>query len=271
MKIRTFVVFCFGGYKMKLNMLLGTMLALLCGSSAYAHFGMVIPSDNMVMQTENRTLTIDASFSHPMEIIGMDLVKPKVFMVKENGNTHDLLGQLKPAAVMGHKAWSLKYPLKMPGIYTFCMEPQPYWEPAEDCYIIHYTKTVVAAFGDDENWDAEAGLATEIVPLSMPFAQYAGNLFRGIVKVNGKAVPYADVEIEYYNKDKKASAPNDYMVTQAVKADGNGVFAYTVPRSGWWGFAALTTADYTIKKDGEDKDVEQGAVIWVHFEDWQEK
>lgn len=27
------------------------------------------------------------------------------------------------------------------------MEPQPYWEPTEDCYIIHYTKAVVTAFG----------------------------------------------------------------------------------------------------------------------------
>ena len=35
----------------------------------------------------------------------------------------------------------------------FYMEPKPYWEPAEDCFIIHYTKTVVTAFGDDEGWD----------------------------------------------------------------------------------------------------------------------
>jgi len=55
---------------------------------------------------------------------------------------------------------------KRPGVYAFFMEPNPYWEPAEDCFIVHYTKTVVTAFGDDEGWDEEIGLKTEIVPLS---------------------------------------------------------------------------------------------------------
>ena len=59
------------------------------------------------------------------------------------------------------------------------------------------------------------------------------------------------------------------MVTQTIKADGNGVFTYAPPASGWWGFAALNTADYTIEHDGEDKDVEMGAVIWVYFHDWK--
>ena len=61
------------------------------------------------------------------------------------------------------------------------------------------------------------------------------------------------------------------MVTQVVKSDRNGVFTYAVPRSGWWGFAALTTADFKLKKDGKDKAVEIGGVIWVYFQDWQMK
>nr|MDJ0885402.1 DUF4198 domain-containing protein [Desulfobacterales bacterium] len=136
-------------------------------------------------------------------------------------------------------------------------------------FIIHYTKTVVTAFGDDDGWDREVGLKTEIVPLSKPYGLYAGNLFQGIVKFDGRPVPYAAVEVEYYNRDLAARAPTDYMVTQTVKADQNGVFAYAAPRAGWWGFAALNTADYTLKADGVDKEVELGAVIWVKFEDWQ--
>lgn len=236
-----------------------------------AHFGMVIPSDSMIMQNENRTLSIDASFSHPFEMIGMELVKPKSFFVVTGGKKTDVLGQLKKTKVMGQTAWHLDYPVKMPGIHTICMEPQPYFEPAEDCFIIHYTKTVVAAFGDDEGWDAEIGFKTEIVPLSKPFALYAGNVFQGIVKVNGKPKPYADVEIEFYNKDKKVKAPSEYMVTQSVKADANGVFTYAAPQAGWWGFAALTTSDKKMKKGAVDKDVELGAVLWVHFESWNKR
>jgi cobalt/nickel transport protein len=78
--------------------------------------------------------------------------------------------------------------------------------------------------------------------------------------------------VEYYNRDKKAKAPTDYMVTQTIKADQNGVFTYAAPRSGWWGFAALNEADFKLKlKSGEEKGVELGAVIWVKFEEWQAK
>jgi cobalt/nickel transport protein len=242
---------------------------VLFSSPVMAHFGMVIPSDSMVMQADSRTLRVTLSFSHPMEMVGMELKKPTVFAVSANGKNQSLLGQLKPATVMGHEAWTADYPIKRPGIYMFYMEPQPYWEPAEDCFIVHITKTVVTAFGDDEGWDAELGLKTEIVPLAKPYGLYAGNVFQGIVKVDGKPVAYADVEVEYYNRDKTAHAPTDYMVTQTVKADGNGIFTYSAPVSGWWGFAALNTAGFTIKHDGKDKDVEMGAVIWVYFHDWK--
>jgi cobalt/nickel transport protein len=242
---------------------------ILIASNAMAHFGMLIPSDTMVMQTDDRTVKLTLSFSHPMERVGMDMEKPKTFAVMANGKEQDLLGRLKPATVMDHKAWTADYPIKRPGVYIFHMEPTPYWEPAEDCYIVHITKTVVTAFGDDEGWDRELGLKTEIVPLAKPYGLYAGNVFQGIVKLNGKPVPYAAVEVEFYNRDKKAHAPTDYMVTQTIKADGNGVFTYATPASGWWGFAALNPADYTIKHDGVDKEVELGAVIWVYFHDWK--
>lgn len=236
---------------------------------AFAHFGMVIPSDSMVMQKDRKTITLALSFSHPFEIIGMELEKPKAFSVDISGVKTDLLPTLKPTKVMGKTAWIADYAVKRPGVYMFYMEPKPYWEPAEDCFIIHYTKTVVTAFGDDEGWDSEIGLKTEIIPLSKPYGLYSGNVFQGIVKLNGKPVANAAVEVEFFNPDKKAEAPTDYMVTQTVKADQNGVFTYGIPHDGWWGFAALNTADYTIKHNGEDKEVELGAVIWVNVHPWK--
>jgi cobalt/nickel transport protein len=258
---------------MKTIRLLTTLgaLVLLWGPSASAHFGMVIPSDAMVMQEDDRNLTLQLSFSHPFEMVGMELVNPKSFGVMANGQKEDLGGTLKPIKVMDRPAWQSDYAIKRPGVYMFYMEPQPYWEPAEDLFIIHYTKTVVTAFGDDEGWDAEMGLKTEIVPLSKPYGLYAGNVFQGVVKLDGQPVPNAEVEIEYYNREKKAAAPTDYMVTQTIKADQNGVFTYAAPQSGWWGFSALNEADFTLKHEGQDKGVEIGAVLWVHFEPWQEK
>jgi len=247
------------------------VLSLWTANPASAHYGMVIPSDSMVMQGEEKTVNLKLSFSHPFELIGMELEKPQAFGVFFNGEKEDLLNTLKKAQIIKHTGWETDYTIKRPGVYMFYMEPKPYWEPAEDCFIVHYTKTVVAAFGDDEGWDKEVGIKTEIIPLSKPYGLYAGNIFQGIVKLDGKPVPYAEIEVEYYNKDGKSKAPTDYMVTQTVKADQNGVFTYAAPRAGWWGFAALSTADFKIKHDGEDKEVEIGAVIWVEFQEWKIK
>ncbi len=237
--------------------------------STQAHFGMVIPSDSMVMQDDPRTIQLTLSFSHPFEMVGMDLEKPKVFDVMANQKIESLLGALSQTKVMDHAAFTAGYKIRRPGVYMFYMEPKPYWEPVEDCFIVHYTKTVVTAFGDDEGWDEEIGLKTEIVPLSKPYGLYAGNVFQGVVKMNGKAVPFAEVEVEYHNEQKIYTAPADYMITQTVKADENGVFTYATPGPGWWGFAALNEADFKIKHEGEDKAVEIGAVIWVKFHEWR--
>ena len=42
-------------------------LLLVLSAPAFAHFGMIIPSDDMVMQSEDRNITLDIKFIHPME------------------------------------------------------------------------------------------------------------------------------------------------------------------------------------------------------------
>ena len=74
---------------------LTAVLILLFTLPASAHFGMVIPSDNMIMQEDPRTVNLVLSFSHPMEMIGMELVKPRVFDVFINGKKMNLLDKLK--------------------------------------------------------------------------------------------------------------------------------------------------------------------------------
>jgi cobalt/nickel transport protein len=222
---------------------------------------MIIPSDEMVMKGEIREVALQLMFWHPFEGVGMDLAKPTEFGVVANGRKEDLLQTINKLKVEGRETWKTSYKIKRPGIYVFYLVPQPYWEPGENCYIVHYTKTVVAAYGDDEGWAEPIGLKTEIVPLSKPFGLYAGNVFQGVVLLNGKPVPGAEVEVEYFNMGGEYSAPTDYMVTQTIKADPNGVFTYAAPRPGWWGFAALSTDDRQIK----GKEVEIGAVLWVNF------
>jgi cobalt/nickel transport protein len=200
----------------------------------------------------------------------MVLAKPKAFGVQTGKQKTDLLNTLIETKVLDNQAWKGVYGVKRPGIYAFYFDPQPYWEPAEDKFIIYQTKTYVAALGGEEDWDAEVGLKAEIIPLTRPFAIYAGNVFRGLVKFNGKPLPGADVEVEYWNPGKKVTAPNEYFVAQVVKTDENGTFSFSPPKAGWWGFAALAEEKDAIRgPDGKKKKAEYGAVLWVEFTDMQ--
>src|SRR3569623_1376826 len=210
---------------------------------ASAHFQMLIPSTDMVTSPAERQLRLDVKFWHPFEGHGMDIEAPVQFGVRSEGKNIDLRSSLKPQQITdatGKKrnGFQVDYAIRKPGDLIFYVEPKPFWEPAEEVFIVHYTKVIVIALGLERGWDDELGLKTEIVPLTRPYGLYTGNVFQGIVKLNGKAAPYSEVEVEYYNESGKLKAPADPMITQVVKADGNGVFTYAMPKAGWWGFAA---------------------------------
>ncbi|MCF8034853.1 MAG: DUF4198 domain-containing protein [Desulfarculaceae bacterium] len=242
------------------------LAALLClaASPALAHFGMIIPDKNLVGKNDPKTVSARLMFWHPREDQGMDLAKPAEAGVLLGGKKTDLTAQLKPLKIKGKAAWGLSQKIRRPGDYILYMTPQPYWEPAEDCFIIHYTKTVVDALGAEVGWDQPVGSKIEIIPLSRPYGLYAGNSFTGEVIYKGKPLAGATVEVESYDPLGRHPAPADAYITQVVTTDANGVFSYTMPWDGWWGFAALATDDVKLKKDGQDKDLEVGGVIWVY-------
>ncbi|MDA3786545.1 MAG: DUF4198 domain-containing protein, partial [Deltaproteobacteria bacterium] len=81
-----------------------------------------------------------------------------------------------------------------------------------------------------------------------------------------------EVEVVFYNEAGRLKAASDYHITQVVKADGAGVFTFTCPQVGWWGFAALNEADYTLPDpEGQAKPVELGAVLWIYMDGYKEK
>ena len=252
---------------------IGTIIMAIClifsgGFKAEAHFGALIPSDDIITQSDSKILNIDVKFFHPMEDTYMNMAKPVQFGVVHNNQKTDLFKTLKENKIKGCLTWQTEYKIRRPGDYTFYVEPRPYWEPAEDCFIIHYTKVCVNVLGLEQGWDDEVGLETEIVPLTRPYGFWTGNVFTGVVKVKGRPVPYAEIEVEYYNKGGRIKPSADAYITQVIKADKNGVFTYAMPKAGWWGFAALNEASWTKKNpEGEDKPIEIGAVYWVRTRD----
>ncbi len=254
------------GLKFRIGLILSFVILFLSGSLmlASAHFGMIIPSDDMVTQDDNKSITLKVQFIHPMEGDYMDMAKPLQFGVLVQGKKNNLIDTLQEKKIDNCSTWEANYQIKCPGDHIFYIEPQPYWEPAEDCFIVHYSKVIINALGMEVGWDEEVGLKTEIIPLTRPYGLWAGNVFQGIVKVKGEVVPFAEVEVEYYNnQENKVKWPAEPMITQVIKADQNGVFTYAIPWAGWWGFAALNEDEEKIKHNGVDKSVEIGAVIWV--------
>jgi cobalt/nickel transport protein len=233
-----------------------------------AHFAMVIPSKDVVGKDDKKEIGFLIQFTHPFE--GgpqMQMDKPEKFGVVMGDKAIDLLGTLKEKKIDGKSAWEADFKITRPADYIFFISPKPYWEPAEDKFIVHVTKVIVDALGAEEGWDKpiaeKAGIPVEIVPLTRPYSLYAGNTFKGKVFKDGKPVPDTDVEVEFWGKGK-TKAPTDAHVTQVVKTDSEGVFSFAMPKAGWWGFAALMESEKPIKHEGKDKKVELGAVIWVH-------
>jgi cobalt/nickel transport protein len=249
------------------------LLALLCSLSpgpVLAHFQTLLPHLPIVSEPSQNPLQLTLQFTHPMtQGPLMHMAAPVQFGVSVNGETQDLRDRLTVQHVDKIDYYQASYSLTQPGDHLFFVEPAPYWEPAEGKLIIHYTKVIVDGFGAETGWDTRLGLPVEIEPLVRPYGLWTGNSFRGIVRHKGQAVPYATIEVEYYNSDGVA-IPADPFTTQVIKADGNGVFSYSLARAGWWGFAALIEADSTqANPDGEQVPVELGGLLWIHSRDMQ--
>jgi cobalt/nickel transport protein len=120
--------------------------------------------------------------------------------------------------------------------------------------------TVAAA---EEGGDATVGLPVEIEPLVRPFGLWAETSFAASSDAMASRFRSPTLRSSGRN-DGTAKAPADAFVTQVIKADGERVFVYAMPRAGWWDFAALTEGDRPMKSPTrETVPVEQGALMWV--------
>ncbi|MCK5014002.1 MAG: DUF4198 domain-containing protein, partial [Candidatus Omnitrophica bacterium] len=95
-------------------------VSLLLQTSARAHFGMVIPSEDIVEDQKDADLNIKVMFAHPFEGVSMNMEKPVQFGVMVDGKKEDLLESLKPYEVKlysdkeSFKGWRVNYKIKRP-------------------------------------------------------------------------------------------------------------------------------------------------------------
>ena len=241
--------------------------SLLCATSVFAHFGVILPSESVVEDEAKSKLNLKLEFTHPFEQNLMNLEKPNAFEAVVNGEKKSILETLKEQKNGENSSYTAEFDAKEPGMYQFYFDPKPYFEPAEEKFIRHITKTIVDAYGYGEGWDEPVGAKAEIIPLTRPFGLYAGNSFSAKVLYKGKPAADTEVEVEFYNT-KNLKAPSEDHITQVVKTNANGEFSFVMPLAGWWGFAALIDDDEEIEKDGKKYPVELGGVIWVETKDY---
>lgn len=243
---------------------LAATLVLLVPGPASAHFLELIPSADAIAGGD---VGLEITFTHPMERgPAMDMAEPEAVGVIRGGAAVDLKDLLEPRAVDGKRAWMLRHKPESPGSYVYFTVPDAYWDVGEGKYIVHYAKVVVD-FASGEGWDALVGLPVEIQPLARPYGLWTGNLFRGIALKDGQPLAFAEVEVEWKN-DGSVTPPSDAFITQVIKSDAAGVFAYAMPRAGWWGFNVITeAAEQKPAPDGKPAPVELGGTLWVRAVD----
>lgn len=244
-----------------------SMVLCLWSETVNAHFGVILPSEDIVEADASREVVVSCQFMHPFAQEFMEMARPSAFGFVIQKERKDLTGLLRPKTMGGHTVWEAVVSMSRPGDHVFFMVPEPYWEPAEQKFIQHVTKVVVNAFGREEGWGDPVGLRAEIVPLSRPYGLWTGQVFTGRVLFEGRPVPDVPVEVEYYNIGKKLHVPCTTCETQVLKTDQDGYFSFAMPKPGWWGFAALIDAPDKVAHEGKEYPLELGAVIWVRTRD----
>ncbi|MDY0191536.1 MAG: DUF4198 domain-containing protein [Desulfuromonas sp.] len=261
-------------------------MSLLLSSTAWAHFQMLYTPESAL--ATGTTIDLREVFTHPFadehtmdmgaQHDSKDVSPVEAFYVINKEKKRDLLTTLEQITWAGaHNsaiAYKSQYKAQRMGDHLFVLQPAPYYEAGEDIYIQQITKMIVNVAGAPTDWDSELGLKAEIVPLTKPYSIWTGSTFTGIVKSNGKPVPFAEVEVEYLNRavnlatnamgSSYVEAPQDSFITIGIKADANGQFTFGLPRAGWWGFCALGAGSDTQYKG---KELSQDAVIWVQVHD----
>ena len=91
------------------GLLLGLAVLLATATAGRAHFGVVLPSDDIVTQDDSRALKLRVMFIHPFEGHYMDMARPARFGVLVQGKKQDLLGTLVEEKVGGFSTWTAEY------------------------------------------------------------------------------------------------------------------------------------------------------------------
>lgn len=269
-------------------------ISFLCGASlalasnlAAAHFVVLYTPETALVRAAD--LPFHLVFTHAFAggpTMGIDkpdrfyyVRRPARFGMSEEV---DLLPYLEPidwhngdGQVQAWRALIPREQVRSLGDYQFVVEPAPYLEEEEGLYIQQFTKVMVNVGGVPGNWYETVGLPAEIHALNKPYANWTGAVFRGVVLSDGAPVPFSQVEVEYLNhaldteglrfeEEAAIEAPHPSLEAMVIMTNELGEFSFAMPKSGWWGFAALGVGP---EFEHEGMPLSQDAILWVQVTD----
>lgn len=266
---------------MKYSFFAALAVSTLFSQSALAHFQMI--QSDQYLRDKGGKVMMSMPFTHPSHgAPTMNMGQPESFTLTHKEKTTDLSDQLAAldwTGADGEKAQAYQAEVKFRkmGDYLLALTPAPYLEESEDIYIQQITKVVYNVGGLPTGWDQVLGLPAEIVPDQAPYSIYAGGLVSGVVISNGKPKAGAEIEVEYLNHainaDKNGFETKgkyhfpEHLNISTIKTDANGRFFFSVPKAGYWGFAALGVGD---KTEHNGKELSQDAVLWIQAHELKE-
>lgn len=261
----------------RLTALCSAALLTLTPSFSRAHFMLTYTDSPFVARPGEVPALL--TFWHPFENGHvMDLETPNAFYMIHKGARTDLMDRLEPTTFTGGEntgaAFNTTIPVRSSGDYVIITEPKPYLEEAEDAYIQQFTKVILNRNTLPTDWDMDADLPAEILPLTRPYTLFAGSTFTGQVVSHGEPVAGVEIEVGYMaatpNMDTGQSTPMTAQPhkggTLVLVSDENGYFTFGVPKAGYWGFAALGAGPET---EYNGKELSQDAVFWIYASDME--
>lgn len=269
--------------KLKLPSLLCGMALASASLSAYAHFIVMYTPQTALLRSAD--LPFHIVFTHAFA--GgptMAMAKPQRFYyVKRAGRgeptqevdlsqyLEEVPWQTGDSTVSAWKANIPRSEMRSLGDYQIVVEPEPYLEESEGLYIQQFAKVMVNIGGVPGNWGETLGLPAEIHALNKPYANWVGGVFRGIVVSEGIPVPFTQVEVEYLNhpldvennrfqEEGLIDPPHPSLEAVVIMTNELGEFSFSMPKAGWWGFAALTVGP---EQEYNGMPLSQDAILWV--------
>lgn len=261
----------------------GIMVLMITGM-AWSHVQLMVPTNESMDSQKGAVRTMDIRFVEHASLNGplLPMGEPRQYGVLLNGDKRDLKPTLQAVKESGKTRYTSRFKMKEAGAHVMYLEPAPYWEPAEQVMVTHFTKVIFNSCGAGlkteshmgwenwEGWDQMVGFPVEIEPSLNCTALWTGSVFRGTVYVKGKPAAFSRVEVEYYNENLDVKQPNKSYITQIIKTDAHGQFSFALLKQGWWAFTAIPeSTEKTMNPEGEEVSAEMGGVLIVHANDME--